>query len=352
MERPEISQITALDFKEWNEAGTLHLTPKFQRREVWKPSARAFFIDSLLRDVPIPPIFLRLAQSEDRKRVVREVIDGQQRLRAVIDFMDDRFALSKAAPKEYAGRRFSQLSPEDKSKVATYSFITAVFRNISDSEVLQIFARVNTNAVQLNAQEVRNGTYFGFFKQTAFELAFEHVEFWTSNGIFSNNSISRMLEVELTSELLIAQIDGMQDKKKSIDVFYAEYDDSFAGRDQHAERFRTTIGVIGDAFEDSLIESEFSRAPLFYTLYCAVYHRLFELPGIDLKTPKKKKLSAEEGHTLREAAEELSSVIEAFKSGAAVPNADAAFVSASLRQTDNIKPRTIRLKRLYEKAFN
>src|SRR4051812_27577174 len=83
MERPEISQFTSLDFKEWHEAGTLLLTPKFQRREVWKPSARSFFIDSLLRDVPIPPIFLRLAQSEDRKRAVREVVDGQQRLRTV-----------------------------------------------------------------------------------------------------------------------------------------------------------------------------------------------------------------------------------------------------------------------------
>lgn len=271
MERPEISQFTSLDYKEWNEAGTLLLTPKFQRREVWKPSARSFFVDSLLRNVPIPPIFLRLAQSEDRKRAVREVIDGQQRLRTVLAFMDDEFAISKAAPKAYAGKRFSQLDESDRSKVATYGFITAVFRNITDAEVLQIFARVNTNAIKLNAQEIRNGTYFGFFKQAAYELAFEHVEFWLSNGIFTHNSISRMAEVEFTSELLIAQLDGMQDKKKSIDGFYADYDEAFPKRDENVERFRSAIDAIGEFVGDSVSEGEFSRVPLFYSLYCAVY---------------------------------------------------------------------------------
>lgn len=351
MERPEISQFTSLDFKEWKDSGTLHLTPKFQRREVWKPSARSFFIDSLLKDVPIPPIFLRLAQSEDRKRAVREVVDGQQRLRAVLAFMDDDFALSKAAPKSYAGKRFSQLSDAERSKVATYGFITAVFRNITDADVLQIFARVNTNAIKLNAQEIRNGTYFGFFKQAAYDLAFEHVEFWTANEIFSNNAISRMLEVEFTSELLIAQLDGLQDKKKSIDTFYADLDEAFPARDEQVERFRTTIGVIGESLGEVLADGEFSRVPLFYTLYCATYHRLFGLPKFALATPKRKKLSAAEVQSLRTATETLSGVIESFKKGAQVAKTDSPFVTASIGQTDNIGPRATRLTRLYEEAF-
>ena len=351
MERPEISQFTSLDFKEWNEAGTLHLTPKFQRREVWKPSAKSFFIDSLIQQVPIPPIFIRMSQSSDNKRVVREVIDGQQRLRTVLGFMDDEFALSKAAPKAYAKKRYSQLREDERRKISSYGFLTAVFRNISDSEVLQIFARVNTNAIKLNAQEIRNGTYFGFFKQAVYELAFEHNAFWTINDIFSNNAISRMLEVEFASELLIAQIAGMQDKKKSIDSFYAEYDEDFVDRDTHMGRFRATLGAIAESLGDGLSDGEFYKVPLFYSLYCATYHRLFGLPKFAEPTLKRKKLTAAESQSLREATARLSSCIVAFKAGEPVSKSDSPFVAASLSQTDNIKPRTERLNKLYAEAF-
>jgi hypothetical protein len=81
-----------------------------------------------------------------------------------------------------------------------------------------------------------------------------------------------MLEVELTSELMIAQIDGMQDKKKSIDQFYRKYDENYIDRGLHETRFRSVIDSINDAFDSSLSETEFSRVPLFYSLYCAIYH--------------------------------------------------------------------------------
>ena len=75
-----------------------------------------------------------------------------------------------------------------------------------------------------------------------------------------------------TSELIIAQLDGMQDKKKSIDRFYEEFDSEYPQRARMNSRFRETIDVINEAFPDTLRDTEFSRAPLFYTLYCAVYH--------------------------------------------------------------------------------
>ena len=91
-----------------------------------------------------------------------------------------------------------------------------VFHGISDAEVLEIFARVNTYSVPLNRQELLNGKYFGFFKQSAYKLAYEHLEFWRRNGIYSETAIARMSEVELTSELMIVLTDGMQQKIEAI----------------------------------------------------------------------------------------------------------------------------------------
>src|SRR5216683_2743100 len=103
IKKTERSNYTTLDFVGWNEAGTLVLTPKFQRRGVWSAGARSFFIDTLIRGMPVPPIFLRTRQSEDKKKIVREVVDGQQRLTAVLTYKKDEFKLKKALDKDWAG---------------------------------------------------------------------------------------------------------------------------------------------------------------------------------------------------------------------------------------------------------
>ncbi|MBV9629876.1 MAG: DUF262 domain-containing protein, partial [Xanthobacteraceae bacterium] len=76
------------DFLDWRASDTLQLTPKFQRRGVWTASARSFFIDTLLRSMPVPPIYIRNVQAVRPEKMIREVIDGQQRISAVLDFVD------------------------------------------------------------------------------------------------------------------------------------------------------------------------------------------------------------------------------------------------------------------------
>ena len=48
---------------------------------------KSYLIDTLLKQMPVPPIFLRIAQTDNKKRIVREVIDGQQRISCVLDFI-------------------------------------------------------------------------------------------------------------------------------------------------------------------------------------------------------------------------------------------------------------------------
>src|SRR5579872_1259686 len=351
MERPDRASFSTLDFQTWQEIGTLSLTPKFQRRAVWKVPARSYFIESLLDEIPVPPIFLRITQSEDKKRTIREVIDGQQRLRAVLDFVDDKYALSRSAVRNHGGRRFSELNEEAKDKIRNYSFACEVFKSLSDGEVLEIFARVNTYSARLNSQELRNGMYFGFFKRTTYNLAHEHLEFWRQHGIFSEGNIARMLEVEFTSELLIAQIAGLQDKKKSIDGFYADYDELFPEQALVEGQFRSTIDAINNALGDSLGETEFHRPPLFYTLFCSTFHRLFGMPGVDTPTPQKGRLPKKELQALRDGVILLSDKLTAAKQEEEIARPDVAFVNACLRQTDNLRPRQLRFDRLYKESF-
>lgn len=351
MKKPERSLYTPQDFLQWREAGSLELTPKFQRRGVWTSAARSFFIDTLLRQMPVPPIYVRVVQSEDRKRSVRQVIDGQQRISCVLDFLDGKFRLSRTLPGSWAGKAFDALTSDEQQQVTTYTFSSELFHGISDAEVLQIFARLNTYSVPLNAQELRNGRYFGLFKQSVSELAHEHLEFWRRHDIFSERSIARMLEVELASELVIAQIAGMQDKKSSIDQFYGDYDEDYPDRQRNERRFRSVIDAINETFTDGLGQTEFARAPLFYSLFCAIYHRLYSLPNTHLKTPNKE-LNRNDRLSLLEAVQKLSDLIDNGRKGVPISGSAELFVNACLRQTDNIKPRQERLRYLYKSAFS
>jgi hypothetical protein len=350
MQKPERSAYTPLDFITWREGKTLIITPKFQRRGVWTSAARSFFIDTLLQGMPVPPLYLRIRQSDDRKQIVRELVDGQQRISAVLDYLDDKYALSRALGAQYGGKKFSKLQPNDQDLIRSYSFICEVFHGISDKEVLEIFMRLNTYSVPLNAQELRNGRYFGYFKQTAYRLAHEHLEFWRRHRLVSERSIARMLEVELTSELMAAQLDGMQDKKKSIDKFYSQYDNEFKEQREVENQFRAVMDQIDTGSGDFLRESEFQRPPLFYTLFCVVYHRMFRLPSEKLHTPRRK-LSNTEVQGLAHAISELSDVIAAGREGRPIADGHLDFVNACLRQTDNIQPRKVRFEKLYRAAF-
>ena len=351
MIKPERSVYTAQDFLQWRAGNALELTPKFQRRGVWSSAARSFFIDTLIRTMPVPPIYIRRVQARAAEGLVNEVIDGQQRVSAILDYIDGKYRLSKNLSSEWAGKAYRDLSPAHRSAITNHSFSTEIFVGITDLEVLEIFARLNTYSVPLNAQELRNGKYFGSFKQSMYSLALEHLEFWRRQSIFSERSIARMLEVELTSELSIALLDGMQDKKKSIDAFYGRFDEEYPSRNQMEKRFREVIDEIGDTFDEGIGDTEFSRAPLFYTLFCAVAHRRFGLPKCTFATPKKA-LNAAERADLSDAVRRLSDAIKKAKEGDAIPNNLQVFVAASLTQTDNIRPRQERLRALYQRAFS
>lgn len=365
---PTPTNYVALDLLAWHEQGTLILSPKFQRRLVWQPAAKSYFIDTLLRGFPVPPIHIRLANQPNRG-AVREVVDGQQRMRTLFDFIAGKFRLSRQPDAPWAGQTYAQLAPKYRDALQMYKFHVYQYQNVSDQTILEIFARINTYSVVLNKQELRNGKYFGYFKSLVYQLGLDYLTFWRTAAIFTERSIARMQEAELTSELLILQLDGIQDKKTSIDEFYSHLDIEWSrepdpwrtrrgprpaqwlSHDETERRFRVTLDAVNDTVGDILASSEFSRTPLFYTLYAAVYHRLFGIPGVTLPSPRAP-LHADDALRLREAVELLSTLLadSSRADDERMPQMFRNFLIASARQTDNVGPRLRRLDVLWEIA--
>ena len=277
MERHKPRTASINDFREWDERGELVLAPEFQRREVWTDKAKSFLIDTILSDFPIPALYIRQKIDLRAKKTIREVIDGQQRIRAILDFVNDKFAIMKVHNKRFGGLRFSELQEKEKEKFLEYDLSVGFLVGANDSDVLEVFARINSYTVVLNTQEKLNAEFSGKFKQTVYRLGREHLQFWRNNRILTNHNIVRMKEAELTTDLLIAMIDGIQDRKRKR-MYYKDYDDNFPQEEMLTKRFKICIDTIVDIFEDKLIESSFRNSTLFYSLFCAIYDLLYGLP--------------------------------------------------------------------------
>jgi len=308
----EPKQYSINDFRTWHERKELILSPKFQRRRVWSEKAKSYLIDTILRGLPIPPVFIREKIDIDTSRSIREVIDGQQRLRAILDFINDGFKVLKIHNEEFGGKYFSELPDNIKEEFLRYNIVTNVVITPEDKDVLGIFARLNTYTVPLNKTELLNAKYFGVFKQTVHQLAYEFNTFWINSKILSEYKIARMYDVELTTELIIASLDGIQEKKAMlIESYYKKYDDNFPFKKQIEENFRKTIDTIGEIYGDVLPNSLFSGTPLFYSLYCLIYDLLFGLKNSDNKI----RIQEKDYPKVRNALEDLESILESASDG-------------------------------------
>lgn len=89
------------DFLEWHKNELLDLSPDFQRRSVWTQNAKSYLIDTVICGKPIPKILITLQLKGARQ--TRTVVDGQQRLRAILEFINGDYMISRAHNKEYAG---------------------------------------------------------------------------------------------------------------------------------------------------------------------------------------------------------------------------------------------------------
>ncbi|MGC8622217.1 MAG: DUF262 domain-containing protein [Caldisphaera sp.] len=325
------------DFREWDAKGELLLVPRFQRRAVWKDEARSYLIDSIINGYPIPQIYMRIKIDTESGKSVREVVDGQQRLRAILDFLKDKFGIMSVHNKLYGGMLFSRLPEEVQNEFLNYELSTMLILDEKDTTVLEVFNRLNTYTITLNKIEKLNAKYFGAFKQTAFELGINFNRFWLDNKILTEKNILRMDDAGLCAELLIAMMAGIKPGgKKVLEEFFKNYDDEFKERDKFVERFKKVIDIIGDIFSGELVNTKFHEKGLFYSLFCVIYNSTYGLEGIQAR--ERVKITQGDYLKVKEALLELDKTLRNLDEY----NAPKEVIFALGGHTNNISSRKIR----------
>src|SRR5690606_24169820 len=149
------------DFVEWEKNGSLELSPDFQRRSVWSDKAKSYLIDTVLRGKPMPKIII--TQRLEGAKNIRVVVDGQQRLRAILEYYNGDFKVSKAHNKELSKYYYSNLPDNLDKEFLKYEIGADLLFDVPYQELLDIFARINSYTVKLEKQEIFNAKYLGFF---------------------------------------------------------------------------------------------------------------------------------------------------------------------------------------------
>lgn len=276
-----LEQYRITDFVEWEKQKALEINTDFQRGSVWKPAARTMLIDTILRQYPIPKVYLRTKINVLTQKAVREIVDGQQRIRAILDFAEDKFALTKRA-QELKGMRYSGLTEEQKATFLAYAIAVDQLVNAGDEEVLEVFARLNSYTVSLNGAEKRHAKFQGEFKFAIRDASKNWSSFWKDYKILSTQKRVRMQDDALTAEMVGALLEGVKDGgDPKIWALYKKYDNNF---DVAAiANFDTVLKFIKDTFADALRDTPMLNPPHLLTLFSAVAFILVGIPNGDLK---------------------------------------------------------------------
>lgn len=218
------SNLTINYFYKAHSDGVLILRPPFQRNMVWNPEQQSFLVDSILRGLPVPEIYVQTETSADGdERTV--VVDGQQRISACIEFIDGKLRLSDndELDGEWRNCTFSELDPNLRRRFRSYELIARKLPNVSDAVLREIFRRLNKTVEPLEPQELRHAAYTGPFIQLIEDAGRNPI--FPEIGVFSSKDYLRRRNDELIAEIAYAVISkAYPNKKEGLDELFLTYE--------------------------------------------------------------------------------------------------------------------------------
>lgn len=225
-------------------------------------------MDTILRGVPMPKVFL--ATEIRDKKTHRIVIDGQQRLSAILAFLRDEFALDPPYQGPHVGKVFSDFTEDEANEFLSYKIDFNEAVGPTDREIREVYSRVNKYTVPLNKQELRRADFPGDFLNVSEELSVH--PYLDDARIFSPAQRRRYADVEFVSEILAAMLNGIQDKKGDLDELYRDLAAwPKKEREKTVAEFEDVIVQLKQLFDDwPIATTRFRQKADFYSLFIAI----------------------------------------------------------------------------------
>ena len=239
----------------------INTNPDFQRPPVWGTSQKQLLVDTILRNYDVPKLYWRRTGT---KPDTYDVVDGQQRLRALWDFFDEKFKLPRDAEKiegdAVAGCTYSDLPDELRIRFDVYPLDVIVLEDTDEDEVREMFLRLQ-NGTSLKAQEKRNA-FPGKMRDFVHELA-QHPLF--ANVGFAN---ARFAFDHVAAQMILLEMQGGPTNVKNADLnrMY-ERNREFDSKSSIAKSVRRILDIMAEVFSEKTPELERYNV---IALYCVI----------------------------------------------------------------------------------
>lgn len=264
---------TVADYCQAMECKEIIVNRDYQRSDrVWPPLAKSFLIETILQNYPIPKFFLFPRTDLKSRKTYREIVDGQQRSRAILDFYNDKFPLSRSSEiTEAAGKHYSELTDELKQAFLDYALSVDLFVAATPADIREVFRRINAYTVPLNPEEKRHSIYQGAFKWFIHDLSKTYDQNLVDIGVFTEKQLIRMADAKLFTELIHAVLKGiMKTNARSLDALYRDYDSEFPEQPEMEQRISNAVNFVIRLEE--IHQSALMKSYNFYTLMLAISH--------------------------------------------------------------------------------
>ncbi len=247
-------------------SGKYELNPEYQRRKRWGIPQQSKLIESFIINVPIPPIFLY-----EVEYAKYEVMDGLQRLTAIDEFYNGKFALEGLEEwKELNGKTYNKLPSKvregiDRRYLSSIVLLNETAKNKEEAEFLKqiVFGRLNSGGDKLTPQETRNALCAGSFNNFCIHLS-KDTNFRSLWG-FPQYKFAKDGKVINESELLASgdAYRAMEDVELVLRFFaFRHYEklSSFKSQEKFIDEYLNqansfpaeTISALGEIFKESV----------------------------------------------------------------------------------------------------
>ncbi len=334
-------EYTVADYCDMLDRREVRVNREYQRSdEVWPRTAQSFLIETILLNFPIPKLFLHQQIDERTGRPVKEIVDGQQRTKAVYDYYKDGYRLTSNVTLDGAtGRKFSELPPGLRDQLRDYGLHFDLFVGATDQDVREVFRRMNSFTVPLNPEEQRHAAFQGEFKWFMRSLSTDYAEAFRRAGTFTQKSLVRMQDQKLLTEVCSAFWDGIKTtNKRSLDNVYRDHDRSEDFPDEAKQDLDQRLReALNEYFAwEEIAGTALTRPHQVYALLLAVIHLQVPIPALaETFVPRDLAPAAT-------ALVNLSRLAEAVEAGEEEAGALAPFVRASSDRTNVASQRSVR----------
>lgn len=239
----------------------LILQPDFQRLIVWNSKHQQDFIDTILKGLPFPEIYIADEGVDLEKYASREVVvDGQQRLSTIVQYIDGELLLKGGAHIP----AYSELSKDDKSKFLNYPVIIRELRNVDRDTIKEIFRRINLTRYSLNAYEIQHALYDGEFISLAQKInrnkKFQLIPTFKESDSMRMQDLGFILSVMTTIEH-----GGYFTYDREIEAYVKKFNSEYPNMYKQEKQLESVVDKINDLGLEN--DSTWFRKSNLYTLF-------------------------------------------------------------------------------------